>query len=440
MYVTISPNNPDNGTSCRNLINYMEKEESLSREFTDYLDKESSLCGEEYFFDGENNKIEKEAVQSGIDNNCKRLTRDEARFYSLTFNPSTKEIKHLEKIAEQKAIQVQAAQISMNLKPSDERQIQDSIMKDLLREYTRECMDNYAKNFGREGIESNKDLVWFGRVEAQRYYKRDDKYVKHNSRIASELKQAVRSEDLKTAEQLKKQFVREKDVRPGGKDEIISAWMPKSGDNYHIHVVVSRNNKGQNMRLSPLAKARSNDKHIIGGKACKIGFNRDNYTKSIEKSFDEKFVYGRSYLDRYEMHKLAKQTPELYKEKVQEHYATLKLSRKINRIQSPEQIKDITIRKKALNKIANEAGMKYINQSIKPHKDIAKTVFGGFKIYKSSAKAKESAAMLSKQVGKNFVKLSSLNITNANPYMLALNITKIGIDRMSSSQNGHGYD
>lgn len=440
MYVTISPNNPDNGTSCRNLINYMEKEESLSREFTDYLDKESSLCGEEYFFDGENNKIEKEAVQSGIDNNCKRLTRDEARFYSLTFNPSTKEIKHLEKIAEQKAIQVQAAQISMNLKPSDERQIQDSIMKDLLREYTRECMDNYAKNFGREGIESNKDLVWFGRVEAQRYYKLDDKYVKHNSRIASELKQAVRSGDLKTAEQLKKQFVREKDVRSGGKDEIISAWMPKSGDNYHIHVVVSRNNKGQNMRLSPLAKARSNDKHIIGRKACKIGFNRDNYTKSIEKSFDEKFVYGRSYLDRYEMHKLAKQNPELYKEKVQEHYKIMKLSRRINRSQSPEQVKDIAIRKQALDKIANEAGMKYIDKSIKPHKDLVKTVLGGVKIYKSSTKAKEKAATLSKQVGKNFAKLSGLNITNANPYILAMNIAKMGIDRMCSSQNGHGYE
>ncbi|MGL5919127.1 MAG: DUF5712 family protein, partial [Bacteroidales bacterium] len=130
MYVTISPNNPDKGTSCRDLINYMEKEESLSREFTDYLDKETSLCGEEHFFDGENNQVDKEAVQSGIDNNCKHLTKKESRFFSLTFNPSSKEIKHLEKIAEDKAIQVQAAQISMSLKPSDVEQIKDSIMKD----------------------------------------------------------------------------------------------------------------------------------------------------------------------------------------------------------------------------------------------------------------------------------------------------------------------
>lgn len=440
MYVTISPNKPDKGTSCKDLINYMEKEESLSREFTDYLDKETSLCSEEYFFDGEKNRVDKEDVQMGIDNNCKHLTKKESRFFSLTFNPSEKEIKHLEKIAEKKAIQVQAAQISMDVKPSDERQIKDSIMKDLLREYTRECMDNYAKNFGREGIESNKDLVWYGRVEQNRYYKRDDKYVRHNERISSELKQAVYKGDIRKADELNKQFIREKDVRPGGKDEIISAWMPKSGDNYHIHVVVSRNNKGQNMKLSPLAKARSNDKHIIGEKECKIGFNRDNYTNSVERSFDNKFLYGRSELETYEMHKLAKKDPEKYKEKVQEHYATLKLSRKINRTKTPEQIKDIAMRKQALDKIANEAGMKYINQSIKPHKDIAKTVLGGVKIYKSSTKAKEKAATLSKQVSKNFAKLSGLNVTNANPYILALNIAKMGIDRMSSSQNGHGYD
>lgn len=176
------------------------------------------------------------------------------------------------------------------------------------------------------------------------------------------------------------------------------------------------------------------------GKVCKIGFNRDNYTNSVEKSFDNKFLYGRSGLDTYEMHKLAKQNSELYKEKVQEHYATLKLSCKINRTKSPEQVKDIAMRKQTLNKIANEAGMKYINQSIKPHKDIAKTVLGGVKIYKASTKSKEKAATLSKQIGKNFAKLSGLNITNTNPYMLAMNIAKMGIDSMSSSQNGHGYD
>ncbi len=57
-----------------------------------------------------------------------------------------------------------------------------------MKRLTRECMDEYARNFYREKIRSGDDLVWYGRVETERHYKGDDPEVKAGKAKAGERK------------------------------------------------------------------------------------------------------------------------------------------------------------------------------------------------------------------------------------------------------------
>ena len=82
--------------------------------------------------------------------------RHEAKFYSLVIAPRTDEIKHLK----------------------------NDWAK--LKSFTREVMDIYAENFnGKNGSKklTGNDLIYFAKMEENRYYKRGDPQVKEGTDV-----------------------------------------------------------------------------------------------------------------------------------------------------------------------------------------------------------------------------------------------------------------
>lgn len=343
MYITISPNTIDkkHGTrTCSKLANYCEKENNMavekleseketSEHFAEYLEKENKYSTDrnEMFFNGESKNIEADEVVNSIDNNKKRLKKDEAFFYNLTVNPSKEEINHLKETAakEVELIKKYAKDVEVV------KQAEEKIIRDMLKQYTVSCMDQYARNFGREGVESNKDLVWFAKVEKNRYYKYDDPNVKHNQAINTQVKKLEKQGKVEEAAELKKDLVKESDLVEGGKDVPVFHMMPKAGDNYHVHVIVSRNNKEQTRSLSPQSKGKYNPNHIVNGKKCAAGFDRDAFYHKAEFSFDKNFEYDRDFKETYLSRNVNDKEPEQYKD-IERQYNKNKIEEKITNI------------------------------------------------------------------------------------------------------------
>lgn len=421
MYYTVSANTPGSG-GCRQLVNYLDKEPSLSEQFAEYLDKESEIHGQDFFFNGGNNRIEKDEVISGINKNCKGLKQNESRFFSLTFNPSLREIRHIERFAQAQIDEMKRYNIT-SLVIENEKQIKDAIVRDMLRQYAVLAMDKYALNFGREGINSNRDLVWFGRVERDRYWKYSSKEVQHNKRLDSQIKQLYKEAPSKDRNhriaELKRKYILESDVRKGGKDVPIQEMMPKSGDNYHIHVIVSRKDKSQTKSLSPLANARQSNKHVIQGRECKIGFDRDNYANMIETAFDSSFEYKRFFYESYEGRKTMKQTPELYKAKEAEynvlHNINPRTARQVEKNELVEKGQPQQTAEMVANSVAQQAGMNYINEGARPYVQAVKLGRKSVKILRSHQKTKAAADLA--KAGKAISQAAKIGKA-ANPYSL----------------------
>ena len=137
-----------------------------------------------------------------------------------------------------------------------------------LQAFTRATMEQYAANFGK-GIES-KDLVWFAKIEHSRSFDYTDRAV-----------------------QLGEQ--------PKG--------MAKTGDQTHIHVIVSRT---ENLReyvegkkneqhqrknpyhLSPLTNHKATTKGPVVG-----GFERNRFSQATEQTFDQAFSYERKLTESF---------------------------------------------------------------------------------------------------------------------------------------------
>eukprot|EP01036_Dinobryon_divergens_P042842 gene42842-56952_t len=144
------------GSSAR-LGNYLEKE----------LDLLKSPDGK-VFFNNEGSFTKDEMVKS-IDTNVKGLTADDDKFYSLVLSPSQAELEHIKNNPEKR----NAAQ---------------------LREFTVDCMENYAQNFiikAKDGSSkqlTEKDLVWFANIEYDRTFKGDANEVKSGEKKQGERK------------------------------------------------------------------------------------------------------------------------------------------------------------------------------------------------------------------------------------------------------------
>lgn len=313
MYVTQYVDNTRYGqSSIAEYAGYLEKEnliqaqldETSSRQLSAYLDKQNDVVrveGREYFFNGTGNTYDTEDVVKSIDANVRGLKKKEARYYTFSISPSREEIAHLRRtIADTKQTLLESGEeISATL--------EDDLMRNYLKDYAVQCMDAYARNFGHPEIHDNCDLMWFGMVEKDRYWKSHDPEVRNNTRIDKEIarleKQLGRGQDASVQSQiaaLESKYIRESKVRPGGRDEILRPMMPKAGDNWHVHVTVSRRDITNSFNLSPNANGRGSKKHVLNGQTVRIGFNREAYKIECEHLFDRLFAHQRLLTESYE--------------------------------------------------------------------------------------------------------------------------------------------
>ncbi|NVM65075.1 hypothetical protein FHW88_003379 [Mucilaginibacter sp. SG538B] len=207
-----------------------------SKQLVHYLDKENRLLANlkpEQWFNGTSNAIPSHKVGSNLDNNIAKLGRDDAKFFLINISPSQKEIAWLKS------------------------QYGEDGAKEMFKIFAIGIMDKYAKNFDRPGIESNNDLLWFGKLENHRYYSHKD----------PEVKQGLQKRG---------------DVKPG--------------EQMHIQVIVSRKDITNKIKLSPMNKSRGkNAEH-----SKKVGqFDRSAFKASGEQLFDSQFKFKRDLKDTF---------------------------------------------------------------------------------------------------------------------------------------------
>lgn len=199
-----------------------------SRELVHYLEKENRLGKEEHaelWFNHTGNKIEPYQVRHALDSNVAKLCKNDAKFFLINISPSQKELKFLKGEYGKKE------------------------MKKQLKKYAEKLMDEYARNFKREGIRSAKDLVWFGKIENNRYYSYKDKEVLSGARKRGE---------------------------------------KKEGNQMHIQIIVSRKDAANRIKLSPM----NNSKGKNEANSKKLGqFNRVAFKQSGETIFDGFFDF-----------------------------------------------------------------------------------------------------------------------------------------------------
>lgn len=161
-----------------------------------YLEKENRIDNKqqpEYWFNGQQIRIEPYEVMRTIDNNIAKLGKDDAKFFLVNISPSQKEIAFLKE------------------------QYGEEGAKEQMKGFAVRVMDAYAQNFKKDSINSHEDLVWFAKLENHRYYSHKDPEVKQG---------------------LKKRGDR------------------KDGNQMHVQVIVSRKDATNKIKLSPMNTSR----------------------------------------------------------------------------------------------------------------------------------------------------------------------------------------
>ena len=263
--------------------------------FVDYLEKENQgkpLYEVAYFFDHYNDEISAAQVISEIDGNTAKLKKTEPKFYSITLNPSARELQA----------------------------IQDS--PEALKRYTREAMKDYAKAFNRE-ISGRPvtvvDLKYYAKVERGRTFKGSDKQIIENQPYATNilnLKQEIRritrgegTGNIKKLQLTIQRLEREAPHQLHGKRLVRGT--PKPGPQSHIHIIISRKDASNRYSLSPGSKYKASDIDM-NGKRVKRGFDRDTFYSNAEKTFDGMFGHKRNYVETYSARKTFLKDPKLY--------------------------------------------------------------------------------------------------------------------------------
>lgn len=219
-------------------INITDKKEAANKgssaKLVHYLEKENRTENKpepERWFNRQRCDIEAYEVRRSLDGNRAKLGNHEAKFFLINISPSQKELAHLkEKYGE-------------------------GGIKEQLKRYAEKVMDEYARNFKRPGINSNKDLMWFGKVENHRYYSYKDK----------EVQQGIRKRGDK-----------------------------KTGNQLHVQVIVSRKDITGRVKLSPMNTSKGrNTEH-----SRKMGqFDRMAFKQCGERVFDGHFGFERNLKD-----------------------------------------------------------------------------------------------------------------------------------------------
>jgi len=195
-----------------------------------YLEKENRMNKEsepEYWFDDQQIKVAPYEVMKIIDGNIAKLGKADAKFFLVNISPSQKEIAFLKE------------------------QYGDEGAKEQLKGFAVRVMDAYAQNFKREGVNSHEDLVWFAKLENYRYYTHKDDEVKQG---------------------IKKRGDR------------------KEGEQIHVQVIVSRKDRTNSIKLSPMNTSRGKNE----GHSKKMGqFDRVAFKQNGESLFDSLFEFDR---------------------------------------------------------------------------------------------------------------------------------------------------
>lgn len=249
----------DNAGSCANLVHYLEKE-----------NVEKDILAHSYFFSHTEDEVFPHRVTTHIDSNKRKLKQKEAKYFMLTINPSQAEIAHINNDA------------------------------DKLKAYTREVMNQYAAQFGRE-IDGRRitgnDLVYYAKIEQSRHYHPSEKLHQEsyafNEQVRAEIT-AMKRQGVDTAD-MHASYLRDE------KGTVILPGNDKPGTQTHIHIIVSRKDKNQKLSLSPFSNSRGS-KNKLNGKEVKIGFNRDDFVEKCEQQFDKQFQYERSKEQSYRYH------------------------------------------------------------------------------------------------------------------------------------------
>ncbi|WP_017258889.1 DUF5712 family protein [Pedobacter arcticus] len=217
MHINITTQGSNKGSSG-SLVQYLEKENR--KELKD---------APENWFSSQQQTTEAYEVRRALDNNVSKLGKADAKFFLVNISPSQKEIRHL----------------------LDKFGVQGA--KAELKKYAEKVMDEYAKNFKRPGVESNRDLLWFGKLENFRYFNHTDREVKNGERIRGE---------------------------------------KKDGEQMHIQIIVSRKDITDKIKLSPMNTSRGkNENH-----SQKLGqFNRVAFKQCGEELFDKTFSFTRAF-------------------------------------------------------------------------------------------------------------------------------------------------
>jgi len=238
MFVRIhSPKNYGNTGSSSGIVEYLEKE-----------NLEEELSDQSLFFNHENDCVGSKTVISGIDKNCLKLGKNEARYYMLSINPSQEEMKHIaQRICERKVSSIDKLTV-------DEKRLFESG----LRQYSRGVMEKYAEGFNKDL--TGKDILYYGKIEHERKYSRFDEQVQTGKKKVNELKEGFQS---------------------------------------HVHIVVSRKDITNSKRLSPFANHK-NSKNLLNGQKVQVGFHRREFVQKCEAEFDRYFSYDRELINSFE--------------------------------------------------------------------------------------------------------------------------------------------
>ncbi|WP_158729174.1 MULTISPECIES: DUF5712 family protein [unclassified Flavobacterium] len=253
----------DNKGSCSNLAIYLGKEneeldkiikKSLSR--NDVFQLERRKQG---FFTSSETNVSAIEVISSIDKNKRKLGANDAKYFAPTISFSDNELNHIAFLATGKTDLTNVW---------DFNAVELEQFNTLIRAYGRKVMDNYALNFNRQqkGINAGSDLVYFAKIEHFRKFKGTDKDVLNGKRISGENKEGLQS---------------------------------------HIHFIVSRKDKSQRLKLNPICNEK-NTNRTIGDNEYQVGFDRVNWIKINEETFDEHFRYNRKLLEKFENQNILK--------------------------------------------------------------------------------------------------------------------------------------
>jgi len=253
----------DNKGSCSNLAIYLEKE---NEELDKIIRKSFSMREisqlenrKQGFFTASEINISTINVISSIDNNKRKLGGNDAKYFAPTISFSENELSHITFRATGK--REVTSVFDFNLSELEQ-------FNNLIMEYGRKVMDNYALNFNRQdkGIKSGADLVYFAKIEHFRKYKGTDKEVISGKEISGENKKGLQS---------------------------------------HIHIIVSRKDKTQVLKLSPTCNEKQTNRKI-GNNEYQVGFDRMKWINLNEKTFDEHFNYKRKELEKFQNQNILK--------------------------------------------------------------------------------------------------------------------------------------